>query len=339
MERTPRVPGTGRRGRMSVPTPSGLPEAVGRALREAIDTGLRAAGGPAALGPARPAPPGQVTALSDTLYTDWYTRSRVPKALQPAPAPVDPPFVETLRAAHAGSYRWESGWICEHLTTGGRIVAVRGSERRALGTTEYVSEARPGLSPLPGTSVRIVSRRDSTRLSPGFWVTHSSAWPRHGCRVLRLYWNVQADGAACLVRAITEALTGMVEFCLKLPVARAEFARADAAVLYLEPADFDRAAAAVRMIYETASPDLVAAEPPLTRTLAPGLALAVTPTGTMSFGQSRCHLIAEALLEAWGRGRRDPEQLLDDVARHLAAAGVPPARPHLDDSTLRDFSL
>jgi HopA1 effector protein family len=309
-------------------TRQALPPAVESALLNAIELAVPLLRPGAA----------SVESLAQLLYSDWYIAVRTPKALQlDANAP---PFLSMLRASHGGSWRWESGWRAERVSTAGRVQAVRNDERRLLGITEYVSDHRPGLPPRPGTGIAAVARRDSTHFMPGFWFTHTGRWSLlQGPRV-RLYWNVTPAGAPGLVRQITQHFGEDVSYALKLPIEPALFARSDPAVLYLDEQAFEAVRSDIRRVHDVVARDLANDVPKLTHRLASGLGLAEDSGNTReSFGTSRCLLLSEALITASRNGRRTQRALLGAVVRRFAEAGIPAAMPHLRDWGHREYAI
>src|SRR5205823_5921908 len=69
--------------------------------------------------------------------------------------------------------------------------------------------------------------------------------------------------------------------------------------------------------------------PLFTRRLADGLGFAEDPTGSQSFGQQRCRLVAEALWQSYTRGEVGRETRAAALASAFLRAGLDPLRPHL----------
>ncbi len=274
--------------------------------------------------------------LTSLLYREWYTDSSREK---PNGALPQIHWPEVFRAAHHGTYRWESGWIASRVSTAGRVIAIRGEEQRILYPGDYVSLIRPGLPPLPGTEIEAVSRRDSSREQPGFWLTYSGAWENATHPIVRLYLNTSPHGAVCLVDQVTRHLPDDMPYCLKLPVDLAGYQRTDATVLYLEGSQFDRVHAELHAIYAKLEAFLYPETPPLTKKLGPGIGLAEDPIeASESFGLHRCRLIAEGLLAAKRADQDDPAAIRDSIGNHLSKGGIDLARPHLNPGAMRDYS-
>ena len=257
--------------------------------------------------------------LRDRLYETWYAALRDAKPLSVGALP----FVAQLRVAHAGSRRWQDGWVALRVSTAGRVLAGRRGVQRLLWPGDYANRDQPGLVPWPGTPLTVVDRLDSVELLPGYWVTHSADWFPLSGTATRIYWNLQPAGAADLVRTLTELLPPHA-FCLKVPSDPIAFARPDAGVLYVR-ADAEGAVwRSIRRAHDAVATWLAPGVPPLTKRLEAGLAAAELPfDATESFGQHRCRLIAEAVIWA-RRERQDP---IGAIRQRFAEAGIDPDRP------------
>lgn len=275
--------------------------------------------------------------LAEQLYAEWYAAVSIPKPLQLSRTL--PPMAGMLRAAHAYP-AWESGWKAERVSSGGRVVAAKGKERRLLSLDEYVCDERPGLPPRPGATISIALRNDGSQLVPGYWITCSPAWQVEPEDCLRLYWNVGPDGAPALVRHITERLDPDIGYSLKVPLDPRDYGRTDAAVLYIAEDEFVIAAPQIREIRSAVEGVLFNETPKLCKRLAPGLALAESPRQQdESFGTNRCRLVAEALVDAWLCGRTGQAALLGAICRRFRKADVPPDRPYLVSHDRRDYAI
>src|SRR6202041_2101256 len=69
--------------------------------------------------------------------------------------------------------------------------------------------------------------------------------------------------------------------------------------------------------------------PLFARALRPGIGMADAPGVSWSFGQVRCHLLAQGLVDAVVAGRQGRKARPQAVADRFARAGLDTARPHL----------
>ncbi len=282
--------------------------------------------------------------LAARLYRKWYAS---PSGAHQGLDPLGPPLAGVLRQAHAETGRWTQATVARVGAAG--VIAVRedgtpggGARVRAALRGEYVHRpGRPdlGLAPRPGDVVRVL-RRAGAVVAEGWWRTWGGGWdPRRlPHEVTRVYLAPDLPRLPALVRAVTGLLGGVDTagralagpesvrpWYLKVGVDGPTLARPDAVVAYVPDAG---AAATIEAIVGCAG-ELVRASPgpPLTRGLVPGISWSQDPGDGRSFGESRCALLADALVDVPAGG--DP---LAAVAAVLRRAGLDPRAPHLRSS-------
>ncbi len=342
---------------MSVPTLREL-GAIVRAAEIVSPTQLRFAGRPFQAPPQQPAaprpgqppkaqqagPPPVVTLLQNTLYQYCYVRPFTGAA-------VDPPYqaaegdelTAALSRANAGRERWEAGWSIEQILPSGQILAKRYDARRFLWPGEFVSRDGPGIQPRPGLQVSVFLPRESATMQPGFHFVFGEAVADQGDELdlVRLYWNVTADGAPVLTNALTTALNRFaVPFRFKTLSHRAAYGRTDSAVLYVSRRYFRIAA---ELVVEAVLPALAgvlgSGTPLFSKRLAPGVGLAEDPRSGESFGMSRCRLLAEAVWHAGARGVHDHEARLRFVVKYFQKRGCDLKQPYLNPGSVDRYEL
>jgi hypothetical protein len=280
-----------------------------------------------------------VHALQAHLYASFYcpgsARARQP-ARQIQPQPGFTPFVQALSAANAGAGSREAGWRVVRRTGDGQVVVARD------GLTLW---ARPGevTGPAePGAAVSVLLPKELLRLSPGFYLALGDAGlDPDGATIVRLYWNLRSDGATALVSMLTAALNrNALRFRLKVINDPDGYSRCDAAVLYIERGDYDRAADIVAATYPAIAGHLKPAVPALTKPLAEGLSLAEDPgQANGSFGMHRCQLLAEAVIRAHERAADPAKATIEDVEARFDEEGVSLDRPYLNPGSADDYAL
>ncbi len=271
-------------------------------------------------------------ALAEALYAGWYLQL----AAEPPPSgplrPIELDVVAALRAAHAGSDRFEPGWRARRVSTHGRAEAVRGDLTRVVDRGDYLVLARPGLRAEPGDELALLAREDT--VENGFWMTFFGDWEEAAKAVVtRLYWRVSAAGAPALVRALTGVLLdGGASAALKAPVRADGFGRADAVVVYLPPPTFSALSDRLAAVAAALEGELRDPPPRLARRLARGVGAAEGRAGAESFGQARCRLVAAALAAP---GDEPP---VERIRATFAAAGLDPVRPHLEPGSRERYA-
>jgi hypothetical protein len=259
--------------------------------------------------------------LRGELYFSFYCRGRVEPARWREPQPVsgDTRLLDALAAANAGPEVWEPGWSVERIEADEAVV--RSAALRARAPLSDIRAAEEG--------VRLRARSARTGISPGHLMLMGDASHELDGDVVRVYWNVVAGGAVELVRALTSRLTDeRVPYCFKLAHHPLGFDRADAAVLYVRAEDFPPLREALTAIGETLAAVLRPREPVFTLPLVPGVGLAEDPGE--SFGEHRCGLLAEGILEA--RGIRGRAARRERVIARFTHAGVDIDAPYREPS-------
>lgn len=286
--------------------------------------------------PADPAAdPPFLAALEQELYARVYTRPT------PTPPPADflaqRDHLAALSAANTGGGSWEPGWQVVGLEPDGRV-AVRKDEVTFWVTPDGL-RARAG-PPAVGGYCRVRVAKEMRSLMPGFYCAIGDG-DQHDAGdapapLVRYYWHLTARGAAAYMAAATAVLNRRaVPFRTKVLSDPNGYGRADAGVLYLERRHADRLGTALVDIHRAVAAELRPEVPLFTRPLAPGLGVAEDPGGGQSFGQHRCRLVARAAWAAFA-AEADPLGVLAD---HFQAAGLDPARPHLDPGARDAYAL
>ena len=149
-----------------------------------------------------------------------------------------------------------------------------------------------------------------------------------------------ASGAASLVAAVTSSLNGMgIAFRFKVLDAPEQFSRCDAAVLYVRATDFEALRPVLRDLHTRPSVQLRERTPALTKPLSPGIGLAEQPASGESFGENRCRLLAEGIVEAHALGVRRPGPRLAVVEARFASRGIDVDAPYLERGSVDRYAL
>jgi hypothetical protein len=265
-------------------------------------------------------------ALASDLYAKLYTRSRHTPTAFDALAQRD--LVSALSTANTGRGTWEPQWKVGEVDDDGRIAVTKD------GLTVWV--ATSGLRArddrvVPGEFCRVRVGKEIRGLMPGFYVAigDGDEDDRRDDEepLIRLYWNLTAKSAVAYMAAATSRLNAAgVPFRTKVLNDPAFYDRADAGVLYFGKRYYDRLRSPVAKILKDVEGGLRPEVPLFTKKLAPGLGLAEDPRNDMSFGQHRCHLIAQALWKAFEHNESDREAA---GARAVPAARRDPQPPPL----------
>jgi hypothetical protein len=254
----------------------------------------------------------------------------------------DAELIEGLSVANATRERWEHGWIIGQLLQHGQIMAHKGSQRRSLWPGQFLSKDGPASMPRPGAEISIFYAKESRSLQSGFYYAFGEAAEdeTRASGLVRLYWNVSADGAAKLISLLTSRLNRFhVPFRLKCATALSQFQRTDVAVVYLTKRYF-RIIAELMLDVQPAVADYLDEDVPLfSKKIARGLSVAEDPGSGESFGQSRCRPLAESVWNCYLRGDHTREGRLKEFRRLLVAGGIDPKHQHLNAGSLDWYEL
>jgi hypothetical protein len=281
--------------------------------------------------------------LEQTLYQHCYSRAfdgalrdERPETFQG----VD--LTPALSEANASRERWDAGWQVYQVLPSGQLLAHKGGRTRALWPGEFLSTDAPGLAPRPGTNLSVFFMRETTTMQPGFYFAFGETQPGEldTFSLARFYWNVRAEGAAPLMRAVTRGLNRFqVPFRIKCLTNSAFYTRNDSAVLYVDKRFYAVTSRVLAGVYEEVTRHLRPETPLFTKRLADGLALAEEPYTGESFGMQRCRILAEGLLAAHARDMRDDASRLEEVERHFAAYGLTLDAPYLNPRSVDRYEF
>lgn len=283
---------------------------------------------------AEEAEPPIVSHLRTRLYEHAFCR-RYPEEFNTASRPSSPEkiageFIEQIAAANSGRSGFENGWTVVRALPNGAIYAEKNGVVRQCAAGEYI--AAEAVPVRPSSNVWIHRRVESRHLQPGFfWITGEASlgqggeWP-----LVRLYWNVRAEGCARLVELVTGRLNAFkIPFSFKCLCDPLTYDRADAALLYVGRRYYTVAASVLQEAHDTVAGHLEPWTPLWTKTLAPGLGVAEDPGDGQSFGMHRCGVLAGALWAAHQNGC-SPDERPERVVRAFQERGLDPDRPYLN---------
>jgi hypothetical protein len=269
-----------------------------------------------------------VGSIRARLYDSFFTQGSPRPATSEAPSGEVRALSHELVGANEGTGFLEAGW---------RVVAADGErwivQRADLRLWVTAGDIETAADPLGiGDAVALRHPGDLPALSPGFYIARSDrVFSPTGPRALdRVYLDLRREGTVPFIREATRRLNGAgLAFTAKVVDDPGGFDRRDAAVLYFERRDRDRALEAADDLARALAPFLDDGAPAMTLPLAPGVAFAEDPGTAESFGAHRCLLIAEAAVTAAERGLERLDDRLDLVRERFEQAGTTLDAPHL----------
>ena len=278
----------------------------------------------------RPEMPKHVLRLQFHLYQTAYCQngeSNAPVAESPT---MDAAFVSQLAAVSATKDRWEAGWTAEAIDPNGYLTAIRYANRQRFPSGQYrFSGQQPSQA---GQLVEVFFSGHSTSIQPGFvyilgeelsQIEDDTNW-------LRIYFNIQVDGAVTLVRKVSTLLNQFcIPFKLKLLASPVVFQRVDSAVLFVNRRFYRPVLYLLTRVIPDISSVLDKATPLFSKRLYAGVGLAEDPGNGESFGLNRCLLLAQAVWGAYERGDQSSDARIEELKRLFADQRLSFGAPHL----------
>jgi hypothetical protein len=271
--------------------------------------------------------------LERLLYSQFYVLGGA-QPFRRAPYTIDTgideqAFKSEVIAANASNYYLDMGWKIVGKT-GARFVIEQDGLRVSV-DREWLRDANGKFTTKAEIGAIVSVSRAATlpRLSPGYLMVIGGR-PLKSRDLLRFYWNIVPRAAPLLMKVVPEALHAVgIPFNLKTLNSPKQYARADAAVLYLRQGDACEAVDALRQCYRRLSAFMDPDIPAMTWPIAKGLGAAEDPGTGESFGMSRCRLIAEGLMEAHASGVTSDALRIEAVRRKFEAERLSLERAHL----------
>jgi hypothetical protein len=279
--------------------------------------------------------------LQSQLYSDFYLRGFAgSKAWETVDTALGrAPFVAALSVANMGSGYCDSGW--EVRASAEREVIVRRDGLELWVRPEDCSV--PGDGPITtGMRLRLRFPKEFLSISPGFYLALSDQELKYDNTqpLVRLYWNLTAEGAVPFVRAATARLNrAQLAFKLKVLNHPSLFTRCDAAVVYLLKSDYPAVASVLGCVYPEVSPYLKPGTPALTKPVAPGVGFVEDPGREESFGQHRCRIIADGMIRAYEQGAKSIDERGQIVINRFAEEGICLNSPYLNPGSSDDYKF
>lgn len=274
------------------------------------------------------------------LYGDFYCRGFASPSDQTAaglPPAGRTPFVEELSAANCGTGYWENGWEVRTIRQGEVIVQRGGLELWVRPKDCLIPQ---GNSIAPGLPLSLRFPKELPGISPGFYMARGNKeLTDDGSQdMMRLYWNLTADGALRFMKQATMILNrDQHPFNLKVLNDKNGYSRCDAVVLYIRKSDYGDVAKILGEIYQAVSIHLKQRTPVFTKSLAPGVGLAEDPGQEFSFGEHRCRLLADGIIRAYEQGKKSLEERFQVVAERFAEDGIDLEKPFLNPGSSDDY--
>ena len=281
-----------------------------------------------------------VSGLEGQLYGVCYSREfRVPLDLSFGQADPSDTLMVELSSANATRERWDYGWKITQILQDGSLYAMKEAQSRMLRPGEYMLQEMAAAAQ-PGAWIRVFLSKEDVLSQPGFYIVHPEIAPSFEDfqTLVRLYWNLEPEGAPKLLGRITERFNALrVPFQFKALRYRSQYTRADSAVLFV---GWRYAGISLRLaseIYADVNQHLKPYTPLFAKQIAPGLGLAEDPANGQSFGMSRCNLLAQAMVSAYHKRQQSQKARMSELRTLFDQAGLNLDTPHLSLSSIDHY--
>jgi hypothetical protein len=281
-----------------------------------------------------------VSGLEGQLYGVGYVRQfQVPLDLSFGGADPSDSLIVDLNSANTTRERWDYGWKITQILNDGSLYAMKEAQSRMLRPGEYMFQDA-GAATQPGAWIRAFLSKEDVLSQPGFYIVQPEIAPSFEDfqTLVRLYWNLEPDGAPTLLGRITESFNALrVPFQFKVLRYRSQYTRSDSAVLFV---GWRYAGIALRLafeIYADVKQYLKPHTPLFAKQLAPGLGLAEDPANGQSFGMNRCGMLAQAMVGAYRKGQQTQKTRMAELRTLFDQAGLNLDRPYLSLSSVDHY--
>jgi len=192
----------------------------------------------------------------------------------------------------------DEGWVVKEKDKSSNVYVQKGQIAQLLLAGAYLNNST---SPIPvdiGLSVRKYQRFYSYEPGSYFFYAHGKTVGEYTNNfIVRYYFNISPEGMPQLLECICSLFNKFqIPFELKCPSHPSFFDRKDSCVLYLNKRFASYVLPLMQRIHRNSSHHLESETPFFTKEILPGIGFAESPPkNAVSFGMSRCDLIAEAL--------------------------------------------
>ncbi|AFZ59780.1 hypothetical protein H6G54_05545 [Anabaena cylindrica FACHB-243] len=263
------------------------------------------------------------------------------KTLEPSSSlGIDWDFYEQLHENNHGHGHYDPNWEVLRLEPDGSMAVTKNGLTLYVEPECYLQSSKKSVK--PGELIAIWMPKN--RLQNGCYVAVSNLGqerqdtPKTDVEVGRIYFNFTPSGAIALMDSLTQQLnTANIPFSFEVLYNPSAYGRYDAGILHFQRQDYPAIHKILQPVYKQHQCYFQPEIPLFTKFLAPGLSLAEEPSQKFaaqeSFGMNRCQIVANALLEAWDKGKNAIEERMRIIDQHFAQHLIDVQRPYLNPSS------
>ncbi|WP_353929516.1 T3SS effector HopA1 family protein [Okeanomitos corallinicola TIOX110] len=253
---------------------------------------------------------------------------------------IDWDFYEQLHQHNHGNGHYDSHWQVLRIEPDHSIAVTKNNLTLYVEPECYLKKQKKSLK--VGNLIDIWMPRN--RLQNGYYVAVSNLGQEQqittetNSGVGRIYFNITPLGAIALMDTLTKQLNqANIPFSFQVIYNPGNYGRYDAGVLHFERENYPVIHQILQKVYQQYQGYFSPEIPLFTKFLAPGLSLAEEPNQTFtaqeSFGMNRCQIVANALLEAWEKGKNAIEQRMRIIDEHFAQHLIDIQHPYLNPNS------
>ena len=271
--------------------------------------------------------------LTAILYNECYAKKLVfqrGNSILPYQAPQDNEFIEKLSGANY-SASIENGWRVKAKLNLGQLEVIKEDKTRTIKPYEY----QPYNDAVNiNDHIRVRQTLEDRSTQKGFYYAFSIEPFILAPTSVRVYWNVESDGAPLLLTAITSLLNRYrLPFLFKCLDQPALYSRRDCCVLYFEMKYFHVFKWLFPSIYKTILGKIQSDVPLFTHAIAEGVGIAEHPLNNESFGMKMMKILSSAIIQIPSGEQINTERKIAYIETVFASAGVDLSSPFLNMSS------
>jgi hypothetical protein len=242
-------------------------------------------------------------------------------------------FYRQLHASNSGIGYFDAGWLVTSQEQDGSLAVMKD------GLTLYIDPIKHlAITEQNAVEGAIVSvRMPKNLIQSGYYIAVSDAGP--SCHeVVEIYLNVSPEAAVHLMQGLTQNLNkNIVPFTLKALYNPSEYECHTPLILSFSRECYGAIWKILQSIYTSYAAYFRPEVPLFTKVLGPGVALAEEPEEKFfeqeDFGQNRCQIVANALMEVRQEGDETVEKRMNAILNHLSFHEISLEHPYLNPTS------
>ncbi|MDZ8024878.1 MAG: T3SS effector HopA1 family protein [Nostoc sp. SerVER01] len=244
---------------------------------------------------------------------------------------VDVAFYERLHESNKGEGYFSNDWLVIKEENDGILIVYKNGLKLHIQRNIHLQPAQQNIT--VGNSVAI--RMPKNLVQNGFYMAIGNAASHQNQNIVRVYFNLSAEGAVAVMDSLTTQLNSIdIPFSFKALYNPSDYGRCDSAVLYFDKNRYELVHPVLERVYLENQSYFQKQVPLFTKSIAPGLAIAEEPDQKLSdhesFGTNRCQIIANGLLDSWLQGNNTPAERMTAVLQHFSLHKIELQRPYLN---------